>query len=81
MTALIESGYRFFGAGGATGFDTVTALSVLKIREMHPHIRLILVLLHRAQTKRWSKKDIADYEDRKSRPFYRFATLKITQPE
>ena len=21
LTALIESGYRFFGAGGATGFD------------------------------------------------------------
>ena len=29
----------------------------------------------------WSKKDIADYEDRKSRPFYRFATLKITEPQ
>ena len=67
LTALIESGYRFFGAGGATGFDTVAALSVLKLREMFPNIRLILVLPHRAQAKRWSKKDIAVYEDIKDR--------------
>ena len=66
LTALIESGYRFFGAGGATGFDTVAALSVLKLREMFPHIRLILVLPHRAQAKRWSKKDITVYEDIKN---------------
>lgn len=67
LAALIESGYRFFGAGGATGFDTVAALSVLKLREMYPHIRLILVLPHRAQAKHWSKKDIAVYEDIKGR--------------
>ena len=67
LTALIESGYRFFGAGGATGFDTVAALSVLKLREMYPHIRLILVLPHHAQAKHWSKKDIAVYEDIKDR--------------
>ena len=67
LATLIESGYRFFGAGGATGFDTVAALSVLKLREMYPHIRLILVLQHRAQAKRWSKKDIAVYENIKNR--------------
>ena len=67
MTALIESGYRFFGAGGATGFDKVAALSVLKLWGMYPHIRLILVLSHRAQAKRRSKKDIAAYEDIKGR--------------
>ena len=67
LEALIEAGYRFFGAGGATGFDTVAALSVLKLRKMYPHIRLILVLPHRAQAKRWSKKDIAVYEDIKGR--------------
>ena len=67
LTTLIESGYRFFGAGGATGFDTVAALSVLKLRESYPHIRLILVLPHRAQAKHWSKKDIVKYEDIKNR--------------
>ncbi len=67
LTARIESGHRFFGAGGATGVDTVAALSVLKFWKMHPHIRLILVLPHRAQAKRRSKKDIAAYEDIKKR--------------
>ena len=36
LTARIESGHRFFGAGGATGVDTVAALSVLRFWEMHP---------------------------------------------
>ena len=67
LTSLIESGYRFFGAGGATGFDMVAALSVLKLQERHPHVRLILVLPHRAQAKRWNKKDTAMYDDIKSR--------------
>ena len=47
--------------------NTVAALSVLKLRERYPHIRLILVLPHRAQAKRWSKKNIAVYEDIKER--------------
>ena len=47
--------------------NTVAALSVLKLREMYPHVRLILVLPHSAQSKCWSKKDIAVYEDIKNR--------------
>ena len=47
--------------------NTVAALSVLKLREMYPHVRLILVLSHRAQSKCWSKKDIAVYENIKNR--------------
>lgn len=64
---LIDKGYRYFGAGGATGFDTLAAQAVLKLREIYPHIRLILVIPHRAQAKRWSKKNIAVYEDIKKR--------------
>lgn len=29
----------------------------------------------------WSKKDVADYENRKKQPFYSYATLKITRPQ
>ena len=47
--------------------NTVAALSVLKLREMYPHVRLILVLPHRTQSKCWSKKDIAVYENIKNR--------------
>ena len=67
IVRLIEKGYRYFGASGATGFDTLAAQAVLKLREIYPHIRLILVIPHRAQAKRWSKKNIAVYEDIKKR--------------
>ena len=40
----IQDGYRFFGAGGALGFDTLAAQTVLTLKQQYPHIRLILVL-------------------------------------
>lgn len=33
VTALIESGICFFGAGGAIGFDTLAAEAVLNLRK------------------------------------------------
>ena len=44
MVQLIHRGYQFFGAGGALGFDTLAAMSVLKLKKDYPHIKLILVL-------------------------------------
>lgn len=60
---LIEQGYLFFGAGGALGFDTLAALTVLHLKERYPQIKLILVLPCKTQTKGWDKEDIAIYED------------------
>ncbi len=40
----IKNGYRYFGAGGARGFDTLAGETVLKLKEKYPHIHLILVL-------------------------------------
>ena len=54
---LINNGYRYFGAGGAIGFDTLAAWIVLKLKSDYPHIRLILVLPCREQTRGWSEKD------------------------
>ncbi len=56
----------YFGAGGALGFDTLAAQCVLSLRKRYPHIKLILVLPCTAQTKGWSKDDIAIYEEIKS---------------
>lgn len=64
---LIEKGVRYFGAGGALGFDTMAALIVLKLKERYPHIKLILVLPCRNQTKKWQQKDIDMYEYIKSK--------------
>ena len=66
LLRLIEEGYMYFGAGGAFGFDTLAAQCVLSLRKRYPHIKLILVLPCTAQTKGWSKNDIAIYEEIKS---------------
>ena len=57
----IENGYRFFEAGGALGFDTIAAQTVLELKESYPQIRLILVLPCVTQTKSWQKDDIDEY--------------------
>ena len=59
---LISRGYRFFGTGGASGFDTMAAQAVLELRKQYPHIRLILVLPCLAQAKSWNASDRAIYE-------------------
>lgn len=58
----IEKGYCYFGAGGALGFDTLAAQTVLKLKETYPQIRLILVLPCLTQTKGWKEADIEKYE-------------------
>ena len=64
---LIENGYRYFGAGGALGFDTLAAKTVLELRVHHPDVKLILVLPCLSQTRGWSARDVEIYEDIKSK--------------
>ena len=40
----IQAGYVYFGAGGALGFDTLAAQTVLKLKGRYQDIKLILVL-------------------------------------
>lgn len=63
---LIEKGYMYFTSGGALGFDTLAAQTVLKLKKSYPHIRLILMLPCENQTAHWDKKDKIIYEDIKS---------------
>ena len=44
LIEAIEQGYRYFGAGGALGFDTLAAQAILELKNEYPQIRLILVL-------------------------------------
>lgn len=62
ILSCIEKGYRYFGTGGALGFDTLAAQSVIKWRKTYPHIRLILVLPCRSQAAGWPAADRAIYE-------------------
>jgi len=63
LVKLIEQGYRYFGAGGALGFDTLAAQVVLRLRERYPQIRLILVLPCLNQTRGWPQENIDTYEE------------------
>ena len=62
VTGLIQSGVQYFGAGGALGFDTLAAQTVLKLKKEYPHIKLILVLPCLSQTQGWREGDIQIYE-------------------
>lgn len=62
VESFIKKGYRYFGAGGALGFDTISALVILKLKKYYPDIRLILVLPCFNQTQGWSKDNIELYE-------------------
>lgn len=63
----IGAGVVFYGAGGALGFDTLAAQTVLDMKQEYPHLRLILVLPCKDQTRGWRSEDIAVYEDIKRR--------------
>lgn len=59
---LIDRGIRFFGAGGALGFDTLAAQTVLKLKKKYPDIKLILVLPCLTQARGWPTEDVEEYE-------------------
>ena len=54
LCSLIQQGVIYYGAGGALGFDTLAALTVLRLREKFPQIRLILVLPYPQQDQYWN---------------------------
>ena len=54
-----EKGFRSFLCGGALGFDTLAAETVLKLRDVCPGLRLVLVLPCADQTRYWRQKDQA----------------------
>lgn len=64
---LIEQGVIYYGAGGALGFDTLAAKTVLELIKYYPQIKLILVLPCKLQINGWNKDDIEVYEDIKVR--------------
>lgn len=57
----INEGYLYFGTGGALGFDTLAAETILKLKDKYPFIKLILVLPCLSQTKGWNETDIKRY--------------------
>ena len=62
ITALYQKGIRYYGAGGALGFDAIAAQTVIRLRKSCPGMKLILVLPCLTQTRGWRLEDIAEYE-------------------
>lgn len=60
---LIQKGICYFGAGGALGFDTLAAETVLRLKKQYPQIRLILVLPCYEQTNRWQPHNVERYKE------------------
>ncbi len=59
---LIKEGYKNFICGGALGFDTIAALTVINAKEKYSDIKLILALPCENQTQKWQQKDKEVYE-------------------
>ncbi|MDR1674217.1 MAG: DUF1273 domain-containing protein [Oscillospiraceae bacterium] len=62
---LIKRGVTDYFAGGAVGFDTLSALLILDLKPEYPQIKLHLVLPcpPEAQTRNWNEKDKSVYYD------------------
>ena len=74
-TLFNEHGVTDFIAGGALGFDTLAALTVLRIREQYKDIRLRLFLPCTDQAKRWNSHDKAVWKEiLKSADEYKYIT-------
>jgi len=43
IVKLIQQGVRYFTVGGDTGFDSIAAFAVLRLKMEHPHIQLVLM--------------------------------------
>ena len=75
----ISKGCDTFICGGALGFDTFAARTVLRMRYVYPHIKLHLYLPCSNQSDRWTPAQRAVYDliiekadlvDRVARPYY-----------
>lgn len=59
---LISQGYRYFGIGGAMGYDTIVAEMLFRLREReYPEIKIILVYPFDGFISRWSDSQKTTY--------------------
>lgn len=58
----IKEGCADFYAGGALGFDTLAALTVLRLKMVYKNIKLHLILPCKNQAEKWNSEDRRMYE-------------------
>lgn len=62
LLEAIEKGVTVFRNGGALGFDTLSALSVLALKVKYPQIKLFIDAPYREQSAHWEEFDRNVYE-------------------
>ena len=62
ISGAYTEGYRSFYCGCALGFDTIAAYQVIRLRQLHPDVRLILAVPCKNQPDLWAEKDKAAYQ-------------------
>ena len=60
---LISQGFTIFYDGGAIGFDTLAAKTVIKAKELFPNVKLNLILPCKDQDKKWEEHDRNEYKE------------------
>lgn len=58
---LYQKGVIFYGAGGAYGFDMLAEKAVLRAKQRHDEIKLILVLPCKNQDKYWTSENKTEF--------------------
>lgn len=61
LRTLIAKGVSQFYCGGALGFDTLAAETVLRLKRTYPYIKLNFILPCKSQTEFWSDADRQKY--------------------
>lgn len=64
---LIEKGVIYYAVGGALGFDTVAALTILKLKSEYPQVKLVMILPCKNYDFSWQGKDLKGFEVLKQR--------------
>ena len=59
---MVDRGVSRFLCGGARGFDTLAAQTVLQLKREYPTLELFLVLPCRDQARGWSSEEAIQYE-------------------
>jgi uncharacterized phage-like protein YoqJ len=63
IAALAARGTESFYCGGALGFDTLAARSVIRAKAEFPSLRLVLAIPYEGMEKRWPLRDRIAYEE------------------
>lgn len=62
IASLVGEDVTIFYTGGARGFDTMAAITVLEMKALFPEIRLYLALPYPDQAEKWPRKERELYE-------------------